>query len=433
MKIKCFALWVVFWMMAFGLPASAREWVGATFSADGKTAYHAVKPGYYHLSVYLYVTDLSEKKTPAFHEIPAGAFRRAYLFNQGPHTLLVVPQKLEADRRLTCRVHVYLCKPNGPPELLGGDDFFIHPSTKPHMWQNIATLIGKNASGAHALMYIQNGETAVVPIQDPANVKGIHYGTSGWMGYVEVRFPGRTLHFSPFLTSTGRPLVVQTKHSIGSPTLLRFAKEYYGDNKKLEMEKQEDGAAKLFAASFLNARSLSAATQTPLASQPLYRARVFNQDREIQWVLGDSDTEPQKASVIGYVYDRQNERLTKLPSLDNVDWRRVHSIISFSPRHLILEMGNIAKNDVLMFHLDKGTSLYASALDFSDKPAPQPAGDAADKPESQLAGGTADKPKPEPQPDGDTADKPEPQPDGDAADKPKPEPQLAGDTADKPE
>ena len=412
MKIKRFLPWVVFLMMAFGLSASARELVNATLSADGKTAYGVVQPATFHPTLYVYAADLQENNITTFHEIPAGVFHRTYIFNQGPDTLLVVPQKPDSDNKAKC--HVYVCKPHGPPQLMGGGEgFFIRPTSKPEVWQNNAVLLGEDASGAHALMFIQEGKPTVFELQGreefAAGIQSMRYATSSGMGYIEVRlYNNQTFHLSPFLTSAGVPLIAEAKRFMGpmkGDTLLRFSKEYYGENKRLELERQGDGSAKLFAVSFLNARSFRSPSKTPLASEPLYHAKVFNQDRELQWVWGYSNVNPQKASVIGYVYDRQSESLTPLPGFDNVgvdnagvdnagvdnvhlnlnnmDWSRVRSIISVSP--LIFEMGSVDKSDALMVQWDKGTFLYASQLDFSEKPKPQLAAEASGKPAAPFA------------------------------------------------
>jgi len=386
MKIKTSTLWVVLLMMAWGLPASARERVSASISADGTTVYgltqtHATKTS--SPAVSLEVVDLHSQEKTAAYTLPADFFQKAYLFTQGPDTLLVVPQNSQkSDSRKKSKCHVYLPKPHGPPELISGDDFFLRsPLDTPHMWQNNVVLMGEDSSGAHALMFIQEGKPTVFVLDEreefAAGIQGVRYSTQGWMGYIEVRlYNNQTFHLSPFLTSAGVPLIAQAKRSIGSledNTLLRFTQEYYGDNKVLVIERQSNTSTKLFAVSFRNARSMRPTSKTPLEAEPLYHARVFGQDRRMQWVLGYSDVNPKKASVIGYVYDRQSESLTKLPSFDNMDLSRIRSVLSFSPSRLIFEIDPLDKSDALMVHWDtlgKSTFLYASALDFSDKPAP---------------------------------------------------------------
>jgi len=374
MKMK---LWVIAFLLlplaTFGRPLSDRELMGATLSADGKTAYGITQTHSTKLSspvVYLEVVDVQTGQKTASHKIPADFFQHAYLFNQGLDTFVLVPQKPGANQK--SKPHVYVCKPDERPQLIGGDDFFLRSQLDaPHMWHNHVLLIGEDSGGTPALLYIQEGKPTVFPLPEREELAaGIHYIRYGaWhsqdlpMAYVEVGLHNnQRVYFSPFLTSAGVPLMERGQQE---NALVRFSKEYYGDNKILVVDSQRDTSAKLLAAPLGQMRFMRG--EAPLATETLYHAKVFGHGPKTQWVLGYVETNLKQASVTGYMYDIQHESLTKLPTFDTMALDKVHSVVASSPSHLIFGMDGNSTRDALLLQLDTGTLLYASAFDFSDQ------------------------------------------------------------------
>jgi len=383
MKIKFSTLWAVSFLviplLSFGRPMSARELMGATLSADGKTAYGLTQTHSTKISspvVYLEVVDVQTGEKTASHKIPADFFQRAYLFNQGLDTFVLVPQKPGANQK--SKPHVYVCKPNERPQLISGDDFFLSSQLdEPHIFHNQGVLIGEDLGGTQALLFIQEGKTTVFPLPEQealaAGIQYIRYDTRHTsnlpMAFIEVGLHNtQRLYLSPFLTSAGVPLMerVSIMETGGQENaLLRFAKAYYGDNKILVADDQRDASSKLLAVPLEQIRS--GRRETPLVTETLYHAKVVSHGPQTQWVLGYVGANRKQASVTGYKYDIQQESLTKLPTFDNMALDEVRSVLAFSDRHLILGMAGNQQTDALLVHLDTGKLLYASAFEFSDK------------------------------------------------------------------
>ena len=368
-----------------------RDVKSATVSADGKTAYcitylESNTSGHRSLStlppLYLDIFDLSQNKMTGSYKVPSHPFRYAYLFTQGTDIFLVIPQEEAVRTQHPWPCNIYLCRPDQPPELISSNDFYLGtPFEKPNIWQNSAVLIGQDQSGGHALMYMQEGKITVLPLnareEFAAGIQSISFSDNQnnnghlYMSTVEVRlYNNQMCYISPFLTGSGVPLIEQAPNSISGKDdmVVRFAREYYGDNKLLIIRKQRDNSAELAAVPLINRSSLRGA-ETPVPSETLYHAICITRDNSTQWVLGYTGANPEQAAVTGYRYDIKSGTLARLPTLGNFDLKKVQSVISCTPDHLILRIGGSGGKmytDALIIPLGEDAPIYASTIDFSD-------------------------------------------------------------------
>ncbi|MCL2012117.1 MAG: hypothetical protein FWG75_04935 [Cystobacterineae bacterium] len=380
------ALLTAFVLALSGCGFNERDVKSATISADGKTVYIVSTselsffPSAMQPPLYLDVFDLSQNKQIASHKLPSHFSQTVHLFTQGPDTLMVVSH--ESAPAQLAQNSVYLCKPKQPPELISKEAFYLRvPRNKPYFWHNHAVLIGKNKNDAHALMYIQEGKVSVFPLDDreefAAGIQSISvssHDANHKMFTIDLRlYDNQLIYISPFLTSTGVPLI-EREPSRRSPKkegiMQRFSKEYYGDNPILVVENQKDSSAKLAAFSPFGSASLRKAAH-PVTSETLYRAISLRQDNSTQLLLGYAGTNPEQATVIGYIYHPESGNLTKLPTFGKFDLgelKEVGSVISSSPEQFILQVKSkkARETDALVVPLNGEAPFYASSVDFPE-------------------------------------------------------------------
>ncbi|MCL2012701.1 MAG: DUF4131 domain-containing protein [Cystobacterineae bacterium] len=338
--------------------------IDSSISADGQVLYRASTTLQDLSAIHLEAIELSTNTRKLSYFVPSGFFRHAYFvnqnpesfFNQNPDTLLIVPQGSNPNEPANC--HVYRLSPTRPPERISEAFHLNNPLEKPLFWQNHAVLVGKNPSGADALMFIQEGKATVFPLSSiEAFAEGIksvqfeHVDNDSYMPVIKITlYNNKMFYISPFLTRADVPLIAEFSPS--DDPYVPFLQAYYGNNLLLAVSIQENGLSRLFFIPVSQAHSLSkqpTSSYMPEGFQKLYHARRFEQDSSTQMVLGYTDVNPQNASVSGYIYDIQSKVSTPLPTFEHFELEEIHSLISSWSKHLIFKRKGKADALVLPF------------------------------------------------------------------------------------
>ncbi|MDR0783955.1 MAG: ribosomal protein L7/L12 [Propionibacteriaceae bacterium] len=348
-----------------GEPKPAKS---VTISTDGATIYSVSAPDSVNRAVYLEVFDRAKDRKTISKKVPASFFTLGWVVNQGAEVYLIV---VRDDTDIGALVDIYQCKSDKAPEKVSDGNFYFNSSLSSPVaiLHNTIVLIGHDRNNQTAVMYIQDGQISVFILDTMAefaagisSIGFIHHNASYTDAISVTLYDNQKIYLSGFHTDAGTPMIIPDVSE--EVAVFQFAQAYYGEHNLLYLRKQDDSSSVLVTAPVPDPAGKTPPA-TEIESVTLYRAITVMADRSTQLVLGYTAPNPNLAQVTGYLYDIPSGSLTKLPTFENFDISKVHSVIAVGDNQLILRLGSIGGQEgALVLSRDDGSLFYASSVNF---------------------------------------------------------------------